>query len=645
MKMLLLNIAPFFPERVAYMAEEALRLWRVARIDSPAYCMTLHPVGDEPLAKARRFAAAFAQLQERLAGTPVRAGILVQAIMGHGWKGQRLCGPDWATTIDIDGQTTYRMCPLDPGFRDYTRQVFAMLAKCRPAFILTDDDIRLISSIAHDKGLQCFCRHHMAAFNAVAPRPYEAAELQAHLRQAPPGDEIAVLFDRVRRESLLGFARLIREAIDEVDPDIPCGACAGSREYVNMAEMARTLAGKNTPFLRIANAMYLERSILDYPLRQYHTNLMRSAAEDIPILLDEADTCPHNRFSKSAAGLHAHIVGGILNGLNGAKLWMANIKEPEPEESRRYEEVVGGHRGFYDGLLELCHEADWLGPRTILPDKEQQWRPAHISPYYIWNEWQWTYMMRFGIPGSYGAVDATRTTLLTGPQVRALPLETLRIALAGSVLLDGDGAFAMHERGLGEFIGTAAEHGAFRATCEVDCELRRPMPFLNDFTAPILKPLPQARALSEFRLEDEEGGFVTTGVGSVYYENGLGGRVVTVALSMSDTIYNMLKPVRKAWLLLNLRRLSGRPLPYCADNQNLYFRYGRLRDGSHLAAVVNLSFDKLEEIRLAATDASEAELLLPDGGWQRLAASREGDILRLPVSLETYGCAILRLRA
>lgn len=46
MRMLFLNIAPFFPERVEWMAEEALRLWRVARIDSPAFSMTLHPVGD-----------------------------------------------------------------------------------------------------------------------------------------------------------------------------------------------------------------------------------------------------------------------------------------------------------------------------------------------------------------------------------------------------------------------------------------------------------------------------------------------------------------------------------------------------------------------------------------------------------------------
>ena len=113
---------------------------------------------------------------------------------------------------------------------------------------------------------------------------------------------------------------------------------------------------------------------------------------------------------------------------------------------------------------------------------------------------------------------------------------------------------------------------------------------------------------------------------------------------MSDTIYNMLSPVRKAWLLLNLKRLSGQPVPHCADNQNLYFRYGKLPDGARLAAVVNLSFDRLEEIRLADTEADKAELLLPDGTWRTLETARAGNVLTVPVPLETYGCAVLRLR-
>ncbi len=642
-KMRFINIVPFFPDRIDYMAEEAVRLYRTAGINSPAYCMTLHPEGPEPIAKAQYYAKAFAALKKKLEGTGVRPGILIQAVMGHGWNGQMLCGKPWQYTINIHGGTTYRMCPLDPGFREYVRETFRLLAPLRPAFFLTDDDIRLINNSSY--GLECFCPLHMAEFNAASPRKFTAEELRTYLADAPAGDETARIFDSVRRKSLLDLAKLIRSAIDETDESIPCGCCIGGREYMLMEELAKTFAGKNEPFLRIHNALYLEERTHDFPIIMYHTNLMRKAAGSIPVLLDEADTCPHNRFSKSVSGMHSHIVGGILNGLSGAKLWLTNLMEPEAAESAEYEKVLAEHRGFYDTLLGCCSRIDWLGPRTLLPPKELDWRPAKLSAYYDWHDWQWQYMNRFGIPGSYGEFDPSRITLLTGDAVRGMSAEELRKVLSGKVLLDGDGAFAVHEKGLSGLIGAVPHKKEFRFSFEYDLAMKRPMRFLNDFSAPSFELLPGAVPLTELRLRSfaSSPDWQSAGTGTLYFENAAGGRVITTAVAMSNIIYNMLAPVRKQWLLSLFERLDGKPMPFCANDQDVYMRYGVLPTGENLAAVINLSFGRLEDIRLQNTGARSVKRLDRTGKWINQKFRKEDGMLILPVTLSTYENAVFKL--
>ena len=637
MKMHFINIVPFFPDRLDYMALEAKRLLDCAGIDSPAYCMSLHPEGNDPLEKPRYYAAQFGALQEKLRDSGIRPGILVQSVMGHGWRGQVLCGRDWQYTVNINGSTAYRMCPLDQNFLGYVQEVFRLLGALRPAFFLTDDDIRLINN--SESGLECFCPLHLAAFHERSSRRFTADELREYMRNAPPGDETAEIFDRIRRESLLNLVSLIRSAIDETDENIPCGCCAGGREYMLMEALCKVLAGKNTPFLRIHNAMYLEEKTLDFPLRMYHTCLMKKAAGSIPILLDEADTYPHNRFSKSAVGMHSHITGGILNGVNGAKLWLTNTQEPEAAESRQYEKILGEHRGFYDKLLGLCSRIDWRGPRTVLPPKELQWRPAAMSGYYLWHDWQWQYLNRFGIPGSYGDFDGERVTLLSGEMAAAMSGAELERILKGKVLLDGDAAFAVQEKGLSRLIGAVPERKEFRFSCEKMVEDGCRMRFLNDFSAPFYKDVKgeiiSRLVLFPFNKSPECRDIAP---GSFYFENSAGGRVAVTAVSMKNIISNMLAPLRKQWLIRLLRRIDPSSVPaYVENNQDIYFRYGVTADGEQIAALVNLSFDRLEQPRISFLKPfRRIWRLAPAGNWEEQPFTLIGGSAVLECVLSTY---------
>ena len=644
MKMQFINIVPFFPDRLDYMVLEAKRLLDTVGITSPAYSMSLHPEGGEPLEKPRYYADRFAVLREKLNDFGIKPGILVQSVMGHGWRGQPLCGKGWQYTININGNTAYRMCPLDRNFLQYVREVFLLMGTLHPAFFLTDDDIRLINN--SESGLECFCPLHLAVFNERSPRGFTADELREYMLNAPAGDEIAEIFDGVRRESLLNLAIVIRSAINETDENIPCGCCAGGREYMLMEDLCKVFAGKNTPFLRIHNALYLEEKTLDFPKRMYHTNLMKKAAGTIPVLLDEADTCPHNRFSKSAVGMHSHITGGILNGMNGAKLWLTNTLEPEEAESLAYEKILGGHRGFYDVLVGLCDHIDWRGPRTLLPPKDLAWRPATMSRYYEWNDWQWQYLNRFGVPGNYGAFDRERVTLLCGEMASAMSEAELKNILAGKVLLDGDAAFAINEKGLSNLIGAIPEKRDFRFSCEKIVEDGHCMRFLNDFSAPFYKDV-KGEIISKlvFFQFQKSPDYLDVAPGSFYYENSAGGKIAVTAVSMKNTIYNMLAPQRKGWLIKLLGHLDPDSVPaYVEDNQDIYFRYGVTRKGENIAAIFNLSFDRLDMPRIAFLKCPHRIWkLTASGNWSEQNFSCVGNTVALECVLNTYENIILKI--
>ncbi len=646
-EMLFINVVGFFPDRVDYMVREAKRVSRKTGLKRIAFCMTMQPEGSAPEKKAEYYAEKFRDIRESLKETDILPGILVQSIMGHGWNGGVLCEHPWHYTVNITGKTAYRFCPLEEGFRRYAAGMISRLAEERPSFLLIDDDIRLINNSSN--GLECFCELHVREFNRKCGREFTSESLRRALLDAPAGDPLAAQFDDFRKETLLGFAELIRKSIDLVDSSIPCGYCAGGGEFMLMEKMAKTLAGNNDPFLRIHNAMYLERSAQDFPIRMYHTAFMKKAAGDIPYLLDESDTCPHNRYSKSAIGMHTHITGGILNGLNGGKLWITNLTMPDPKDSCEYEDILARHRGFYNALMNCVKTVRWQGPVTILPDKRLDWRPAHMSGFFTWNDWQHQLFNRYGIPGQYGEFTPGAVHLLTGDTLRAVDDSTLKKILSGKALLDGDAAFEAQRRGFGPLLGVRLEKKEFRFSCERVCSIGDRLRFMNDFTAPFITvSSPDTEVLTELVKHPFIGApeYEVVAPGMTFRANASGGQVAVTALNLKMTVYNWLSPERKRWLIGILDKLNGEPLPFlCTTDQDVYLRHGILPDGAHLVALVNLNFDPLGEISLRTPSGiTSAEVLDGKGGWKKVRFL-SGKISRIKLVLNTYQNAVLRLRS
>ena len=119
------------------------------------------------------------------------------------------------------------------------------------------------------------------------------------------------------------------------------------------------------------------------------------------------------------------------------------------------------------------------------------------------------------------------------------------------------------------------------------------------------------------------------------------------AVAMRNTIYNMLKPVRKLWFLTLLKRLDPASVPaYCAINQDTYFRFGVTRKKEQIAALVNLSFDTLENPEITfLKKPKKIYILNGNGSWKELRFTSKKNTVTLDLTLVTYENLILKIES
>ena len=60
----------------------------------------------------------------------------------------------------------------------------------------------------------------------------------------------------------------------------------------------------------------------------------------VDIYLAETDTCPHNRYSTSAAMLHGHFTASILEGATGAKHWITRNTATEVNSGKAFRKTL-----------------------------------------------------------------------------------------------------------------------------------------------------------------------------------------------------------------------------------------------------------------------------------------------------------------
>lgn len=362
-----LHVMPLIPGHEAELAADAEHLLKTGVCSHVACMMTLVPESDPPVNKGGILGARFIAFRNVFKGDRSRLGLLAQATMGHGWvpdepaSFQKLTRPD--------GSVAYQMCPLDAGFQAHMRETFLHLAALKPAFVMIDDDFRLLTGRGG-----CYCPLHLAEVGRRLGRAFTRKSLLEALHADPA---VVRAFDAVLLDSLLVLAGIIRDAIDAVDPAIPGSFCLCQNDVAHAGPLSRRLAGRGHPrVVRINNGRYLNPEMRSFPGRMYDTALQIAALDPDITVLAETDPCPQNRYSTGAAMLHAHYTGSILEGCQGAKHWLTRMGSYQPASGTACRAVLARHHGFYETLFQAVRASTPSGFAAAVVPSESRFRAS-----------------------------------------------------------------------------------------------------------------------------------------------------------------------------------------------------------------------------------------------------------------------------
>ncbi len=608
-----LHVIPLLPGHEQELAADARHLLESGVCTAVACMFTLVPEADPPVDKVAVLAERYRSFMRAFEGDPAHVGVLVQATIGHGWT------PDepapFQKIIRPDGMPAYQKCPLDRAFQRYIDNALRGVTALNPAFIMIDDDFRLLTG---RNG--CYCPLHLAE---CARRLGQAVTRESLCALLQSDISAARLYDDLLLDTLMQLAGVIRGAIDSVDPSIPVSFCACYGDIRHAVPIARRLAAAGQrPVIRINNARYLTAEMRSFPVRMYHGAAQIAGLSDDVTVLAETDTCPHNRYSTSAALLHAHYTGSILEGCDGAKHWLTRLGQWQPASGAAYRATLMRHQGFYEALYRAVRETSPAAYIAAALPAEPFFNRALDQGDRCGSAKTWAALLGvMGLPCNYARLPDL-PSLLTGDDVELFPDADLHHLLSQGAILEGAAAEALCQRGFADDIGVMAEPWTGP---HVSAEIWQGRLLGADARYTRLTPIDTSTSVYSNLLHSASGvstDYTVIGPAVTRYINAHGGRIAVYAASFGPNTalssFGFYDEDRKRQLLDLLGYVCGAPVPvYYPGDAEVYLKLRRYSDGRYLTALFNLGHDLLDTVPFdVAFAVSGAEWLSAEGDWQ-----------------------------
>ncbi len=167
---------------------------------------------------------------------------------------------DWtritSVTQESEPKDNAAFCPEDPDFVDAFCQQIRDIAVLKPDLIMLDDDLCL----SVRPGIGCFCPRHMKLLEEKIKHPLNNRKRLGELIFTHGNNHYRACWRSVMRDTHKRFCTKVREALNEVDPTIRMGFCAGYTSWdiegADAITLTKILAGDTKPFLRFTSAPY-----------------------------------------------------------------------------------------------------------------------------------------------------------------------------------------------------------------------------------------------------------------------------------------------------------------------------------------------------------------------------------------------------
>lgn len=310
------------------------------------------------------------------------------AILAHDKKH---LGEDRYTPITgIRGETSdHALCPLDENFRADYAGAIRKIAELRPDIIMLDDDFRFnLRKAFYQTG--CFCPLHLKKYYEILGEEVPREKIEEKIFTGGK-NKYRSAYMRLMGDSLLDFARMLREVVNGVEPAIRLGCCVTCESWdysgTDPISIAKAFAGNTKPFTRIAGAPYWNSNIvliLELTRQEYAW----TAGEDVEIF-SEGDTYPRPRYNVPSKTLELFDFTLLADGTTGGMLHYLFDYSQKPEYETGYARrfirnapIREAIREMFDGKTavgvreyNVQHKLEnWEFPLTVVPNT-----PAYLQ--------------------------------------------------------------------------------------------------------------------------------------------------------------------------------------------------------------------------------------------------------------------------
>lgn len=270
---------------------------------------------------------------------------------------RRTTFPDDAWAVDLKGDRKYGLfCANSKAALDFTREkTKAILAALHPDSYWPDDDLR-ITKVDWEVPAICFCTNCLARFGMRTGQTWTRESLVAALTGPKASADVRRAWCAFNAESLGGFARVYREAVESVSPATRLGiqgafTVSELEGDASFRVMNALSAGRDRVGIRPGFGYYTDqepRKMLD---KMLHVAREAARSRKLPKTAQicyECENWPHIGAHKNPHGQMAECALALAMGCNSIAFYWGADRNGEDEASDNYWlESVAAWRPFH----------------------------------------------------------------------------------------------------------------------------------------------------------------------------------------------------------------------------------------------------------------------------------------------------------
>ncbi|AEV94371.1 hypothetical protein [Pediococcus claussenii] len=451
--------------------EKLLKFCEDAHIDNVVFFINSEEInqGHQTIPQIHEWLSVIKSVSEHLKERSICTSLNPWTTLMHSDRGHKV-NPvlGFGTMVDYQGiKADSIACPADPRWKKYIVDAYREFAELKPKELWLEDDFRHYKHTPLKLG--CFCERHMKIYQEQLGKKETRTEfVEAMLQTGEPTVERKVYL-KVARQEMKEVAKEIEKAVQFVSPETRLGLMSSfprwhSVEGRDWQGLFDNLSGPHKRVSRPHLPAYNEVSPLKYA-RDFEA-ITRVTAQFVGPKADvfpELENYMYSPFVKSKRFTQFQLESTALVGANGILLNLFDMMGNGIDETYDYQKILSESKQFMDfsaknrlviddlqGIKVLIdqdssntiHTSDGSDPSELLP-KEDSWLSLLGS---------------LGIacyPEIHvkGSRYIDQVIAISGQFLRNLDNDSIKqLLIKNTVLMDGESADILFERGLQELI-------------------------------------------------------------------------------------------------------------------------------------------------------------------------------------------------